>query len=177
MPIRSRTRQVLLLLFVLAALLTGVLGIASSATANPSIEAKRAQAQAILGQIQEMDSQLERAIEAYNYANVQLDQIDGDLVANAGHLKVARRSLGVAQRHIAARLKGLYINGDGGGAIEVILGASSLDDLLSRLDVATACRRERGGRTTAGRRRPPRAVAGRAQPGRPAARHQQPSAP
>ncbi len=136
MSIRSRTRRVPLLLCLLAALLTSLLAIASSATANPSIQSKRAQAQAILAEIQEMDSQLSKAIEDYNYANVQLDQIDTDLVSNAGHLKVARQSLKVAQRHIAARLRGLYINGDGGGAIEVILGAESLDDLLNRLDVA-----------------------------------------
>jgi cell wall-associated NlpC family hydrolase len=131
---RSRTRQAPLLLFVLAAVVAALL-VASSATADPTIASKQAQAQAILGEIQALDSDLEKAVEAYNYANVQLGQIDDDLVANAGHLKLAKRSLKVAQGHIAARLKALYINGDGGGAIEVILGAKSLDDLLSRLDV------------------------------------------
>ena len=38
--------------------------------------------------------------------------------------------------HIAKRLRALYINGDSGGAVEVILGAKSLDDLLDRLDMA-----------------------------------------
>jgi peptidoglycan DL-endopeptidase CwlO len=106
-----------------------------SAGANPSIQSKRAQAQAVLAQISESDVQLEKAIESYNYANVQLDQIDGDLKSNARHLAVAKSSLGLAQTHIAARLRSLYVNGDGGGAVEVILGAQNLDDLLGRLDM------------------------------------------
>jgi cell wall-associated NlpC family hydrolase len=135
MHIGSRTRRVTLVLFALSALLALLLGV-SSATADPTIQSKQQQAQAIIVEIQQMDSQLSKAIEAYNYANVELGRIDGDLVANTHHLSLARHSLTVAQRHIARRLKGLYVNGDGGGAIEVILGAESLDDLLNRIDVA-----------------------------------------
>ena len=132
----SRTRQAPALLLAslallgVVALLTGV----GSATANP-IQSKRAQAQAVLAQIQESDVQLEKAIEAYNYANVQLDQIDTDLHSNANHLVVAQKSLNTAQLHIADRLRALYVNGDGGGAVEILLGAQNLDDLLGRLDM------------------------------------------
>lgn len=132
----SRTRQAPALLLAIAALAVTLLVVATSATANPSITAKRAQAQAILNQIQAMDSDLAKAIEAYNYANVQLDALDTELVSNGRHLVVAKKSLRVAQAHVSARLRSLYINGDGGGAVEVILGAKSLDDLLDRLDVA-----------------------------------------
>ena len=109
---------------------------AGSATADPSISSKHEQAQAILAQIREMDSELSHAIESYNLANVQLDQIDSDLETNGRHLDVAKSSLTVAQTHIAKRLRALYINGDAGGAVEVILGAKNLDDLLDRLDMA-----------------------------------------
>ena len=109
---------------------------AGSATADPSISSKRQQAQAIVAQIREMDSELSHAIESYNLANIQLDEIDVALDSNARHLEVARSSLTVAQSHIAKRLRALYINGDSGGAVEVILGARSLDDLLDRLDMA-----------------------------------------
>lgn len=135
MQIGSRTRRVPLVLFTLGALLTLLLA-ASSAAANPTIRSKQEQARAIMGEIQAMDSRLSKVIEAYNLANVELDRIDGDLVANTRHLTLARRSLKVAQGHIAARLRSLYVNGEGGGAMEVILGARSLDDLLNRLDVA-----------------------------------------
>jgi peptidoglycan DL-endopeptidase CwlO len=120
----------------LAALAATLLVGASAATADPSISSKREQAQAILAQIREMDSELSHAIESYNLANIQLDQIDADLDANGRHLKVAKSSLGVAQLHVAKRLRALYINGDAGGAVEVILGAKSLDDLLDRLEMA-----------------------------------------
>jgi peptidoglycan DL-endopeptidase CwlO len=109
---------------------------AGSATADPSISSKRDQAQAILAQIRDMDSDLSHAIESYNLANVQLGQIDTDLETNGRHLDVAKSSLTVAQTHIAKRLRALYINGDAGGAVEVILGAKNLDDLLDRLDMA-----------------------------------------
>ena len=132
---RSRTRQAFAISIAAAAAIAALLTTVGSATANPSIRSKRAQAQAVLAQIEQQDVQLEKAIESYNYANVQLRQIDADLSSNARHLVVARKSLGVAQKHIAERLKALYINGDGGGAVEILLGAQSLDDLLNRLDM------------------------------------------
>jgi len=132
----SRTRQAPVLLLVITALAVLLLSAATSASADPSISAKRAQAQAIVGQIRQMDSELSQAIEAYNYSNVQLGRIDADLESNGRHLLVAQGSLKAAQAHVAARLRALYINGDGGGAVEVILGAQSLDDLLDRVDVA-----------------------------------------
>ena len=107
-----------------------------SATADPSITSKRQQAQAILAQVQDLDSSLSHAIESYNLANIQLTSIDADLKSNGRHLVIAKQSLGIAQTHIAKRLRALYINGDSGGAVDVILGAKSLDDLLDRLDMA-----------------------------------------
>ncbi len=133
-----KRRQAPLLCLAIAALAAFLLVGTGPATADPSISSKRQQAQAILGQIQEMDSSLSHAIESYNLANIQLDQIDGDLKSNGRHLVIARSSLGIAQTHIAKRLRALYINGDSGGAVEVILGARSLDDLLDRLDMAQA---------------------------------------
>lgn len=115
--------------------MTALLTVASSATANPSIDSKQAQAQAILAEIRQTDGKLEQAIESYNYANDQLGQIDADLSSNSHHLAVARKSLGAAQANVAERLRSLYVNGDTAGAVEVILGAESLDDLLNRLDM------------------------------------------
>ena len=132
---RSRTRQAPAKLLALAVVCLTVVTVVSSSSANPSITSKRAQAQAVLAQIDAAQPQLERAIESYNYANVQLQQIDADLDSNARHLVVAKKSLGAAQVHVAQRLRALYVNGDGGGAVEVILGAENLDDLLGRLDM------------------------------------------
>jgi len=105
-----------------------------SASAEPSIAEKQAQAQGVLDQIRGIDSQLAHAIEDYNLANVRLAKIEDDLTANARYLKLAKSSLKGAQRHLSERLVSLYVNGDDASAMEVLLGAESLDDLLSRLD-------------------------------------------
>lgn len=105
-----------------------------TAAADPSVNAKRAQAQDVLDQIREIDSQLSHATEAFNLANVKLDRLDGELKANARHLTIARSGLRNAQAHLSERLVSLYVNGAQGNALEVLLGAESLDDLLNRLD-------------------------------------------
>jgi peptidoglycan DL-endopeptidase CwlO len=113
-----------------AALLLG----AGAASAEPDIQSKQAQAQAIMTELQNLDANLGLAIEAYNGANVELDRIDGELDVNARHLIAARKSLNVAQRRIAERLRDLYVNGDGDTTLDVLLGSRSLDDVISRID-------------------------------------------
>jgi cell wall-associated NlpC family hydrolase len=120
-------------------LLTTVLAVVAlasvkSAAADPNVDAKRAEAQDVLAQIQEIDGQLSHAIEAYNLANVRLDRIKADLQTNARHLKIAKSSLKNAQTHLADRLVSIYVNGGESSALEVVLGAASLDDLLNRLE-------------------------------------------
>jgi peptidoglycan DL-endopeptidase CwlO len=104
-----------------------------TASADP-IEAKQAEAQNVLAQIQEIDGQLSHAIEAYNLANVKLGQIRAELQTNARHLVIARKSLKNAQTHLSDRLVALYVGGGEGTSLEVVLGARSIDDLLNRLD-------------------------------------------
>jgi cell wall-associated NlpC family hydrolase len=99
-----------------------------------TITSKRAQAEAIMADVESLNGNLEQTIEAYNYANVQLDEIDSDLESNAKHLVAAKRSLGVAQKRIQERLRDLYVNGAGDSTLEVILGSTSLDDIIARLD-------------------------------------------
>jgi cell wall-associated NlpC family hydrolase len=108
--------------------------LAAGASADPDIKSKREQAQAIMVELQNLDASLAVAIEAYNYANVELDRIDGELEVNARHLVVARKSLNVAQRRVAERLRDLYVNGDGDSTLEVLLGSRSLDDVIARID-------------------------------------------
>jgi cell wall-associated NlpC family hydrolase len=118
---------------VLAAFAGGLL-LAAGASADPGIQDKQAQAQAIMAELQNLDASLGVAIEAYNGATVELDRIDGELDVNARHLTVARKSLNVAQRRVAQRLRDLYVNGDGDSTLEVLLGSKSLDDVIARID-------------------------------------------
>jgi cell wall-associated NlpC family hydrolase len=99
-----------------------------------TITSKRAQAEAIMAQVEGLNGNLEQTIEAYNYANIQLAEIDTDLESNARHLVAAKRSLGVAQKRIQERLRDLYVNGEGDSTLEVLLGSQSLDDIIARLD-------------------------------------------
>ena len=119
---------------LLAALAGGLLLAVGSASADPGIQDKEAQAQAIMAELQSLDANLAVAIEAYNYANVELDRLDDELDTNARHLVVARKSLNVAQRRIAERLRDIYVNGDGDTTLDVLLGARSLDDVITRID-------------------------------------------
>jgi cell wall-associated NlpC family hydrolase len=119
---------------VLAAASTAGLLLAVGPASGQTIDSKRAQAEAIVAEVESMNHELEATIEAWNYANIELDRIDGDLVTNGKHLVAARKSLGVAQQRIQERLRDLYINGEGDSTLEVILGASSLDDIIARLD-------------------------------------------
>jgi len=119
---------------LLTALAAGLLLAAGSASADPGVKDKEAQAQAIIAELEELDMSLAVTIESYNFANVELDRIDGDLESNARHLVTARKSLNVAQRRIGERLRDLYVNGEGDSTLEVLLGSQSLDDIVARLD-------------------------------------------
>src|SRR5207245_3098282 len=82
------------------------------------------------------DSRLERAVEAYNFATVKLNRVRADLKANHAQLQVTKQSLRRAQETLSARLVSLYTSGGQSDSLEVLLGASSLDDLVNRFNTA-----------------------------------------
>jgi cell wall-associated NlpC family hydrolase len=120
------------LLFI--AVLAAALAVAAAAAAEPSnVTAKRADAQHVLAEIQTIDMQLDKAVEAYNGATVQLQAIDRDLAANRQRLLVARKNLAGARQRVADRLVAIYTTEEP-DALTVLFGASSLGDLIDRLD-------------------------------------------
>jgi cell wall-associated NlpC family hydrolase len=124
---RRRTR------IALVAALAALVAAGPAAAANPIAE-KQAEAQAVLAQVNELDATLERAIEAYDLANVKLGGIERDLRTNHHELVVARGNLAHSQRTLERRLVALYTSGEQTNTMGVLLGSSSLDDLVSRLD-------------------------------------------
>jgi peptidoglycan DL-endopeptidase CwlO len=112
--------------------------VATAATAIPasadSVASKQAEAQSVLGQIQQLDSSLERAIEAYDLANVKLAHIKHDLSLNTHNLVVAKRSLKHATRELEIRLVDMYTSEGQDSGLAVLLGSQNLDDLLNRMD-------------------------------------------
>ncbi len=88
----------------------------------------------MLAQIQVINARAERAQNDLYAADQQLARINADLKTNGRHLKIARQSLGVAQARVSARLRALYMHGNDGGTVAILLGAQSLDDIINRLD-------------------------------------------
>jgi cell wall-associated NlpC family hydrolase len=105
------------------------------AFADPSISSKRAEAQQVMGQLAQLSDALERARSQYDQANGRLATIQGDLRENRRELRVAKHNLKTSQRAIAQRLVALYTSGQE-STLEVILGAQSLDDMITRMDNA-----------------------------------------
>ena len=107
---------------------------AGAATADPSVGAKQAQAKQVMAQIQVLDSSLERAPHAYDSATFKLDGIQHNLKINRIGLHVARTNLVVAQKNLSQRLVSIYTGRDNQSTLAVLLGATSIDDLVNRIE-------------------------------------------
>jgi cell wall-associated NlpC family hydrolase len=106
------------------------------AFADP-IADKQAEAQRVLGEINQLDQSLGKAVEEYDAATVKLTHIRHELSVNKFEMKVALKNRTAAEARLAARLKQLYITGGENSTLEVLLGAKSLDDVINRLDTAS----------------------------------------
>ena len=104
--------------------------------APPSVADRQRQADSIIAQLNSLDSDLNRAVESYDGARLHLDQTQRAIRTNTFELKVARHNLGRARSAVAKRLVAIYTGGDQSSAIEVFLGAKSLDDVITHLDAA-----------------------------------------
>lgn len=112
---------------------------AASAHAAPgTVASKQAQAQQVLAQIQKIDDSLGVAVESYNLANVRLRKIENDQRENRLQLKVTRANLRIAQDSLAARLVSAYTSTQDNSTLSVLLGATSLDDLLNRIETVNS---------------------------------------
>jgi len=87
-----------------------------------------------MGEINALDSRVEQAVERYNLANVKLQRIGRDLTRARFELRIARVNLKRAQTNLAEQAVAVYTSSDSNSTLEVLFGASSLDDLLNRID-------------------------------------------
>jgi cell wall-associated NlpC family hydrolase len=133
-PTTTRRTAPAFLLGLVAALASVALLAAGSATADPSLTTKRAQAQQVLAEIQSIDGQLGQAVEAYNAANIKLDRIKAEQRANQRLLGITTKNLGSARKALEERVVALYTSGGNDSTIEVLLGATSLEDFLNRME-------------------------------------------
>jgi peptidoglycan DL-endopeptidase CwlO len=112
------------------------LPLAGPAAPAPPTEAKEAEAQQVVAQIEQLDHEVELAVEAYNAAEVKLDGIREEQRVNQRRLQIARSNFAGAQENLDERLVELYVQGQQ-DVLEVLLGATSLDELLDRIDTAS----------------------------------------
>jgi peptidoglycan DL-endopeptidase CwlO len=111
------------------------LGVASGATAEPGpVASKQAEAQSIISQINTLETQVSTAVERWNLANVKLANIGHDLQRSRFELGIARVNLKHAQIALERQALSVYTSGDSNSTLDVLLGSSSLDDLLNRID-------------------------------------------
>jgi cell wall-associated NlpC family hydrolase len=106
---------------------------AASAGASPDLRAKQNEAQAIVAQVEALSDEVSAAAERFNGANYRVQQLSGELATTRRELARVGAMQRVAQDRLAARLVQLY-ESDEPGALEVILGAESLNEVLDVLE-------------------------------------------
>ena len=107
---------------------------AAAAAAEPSVREKRAQAEAVLAEVQALDEQVGAAAERFNGANYKLGLLAERLRKTRTDLRRTRRDFGTAQARASDRLVELYVNGSGPSALEIAFGSSSFGEMIDALE-------------------------------------------
>jgi peptidoglycan DL-endopeptidase CwlO len=108
---------------------------AAGSAAPPTVAQKRSEAAAVLAEVARIDRALSHTVDAYDGARVRLASISAELARNRAALAAARATLRQAQARLGERLVAIYTS-DEPTTLDVLLGASSLGDLIDRLETA-----------------------------------------
>jgi cell wall-associated NlpC family hydrolase len=124
-------------------LVAAAAGLASTASAEPpQLRAKRAEAAQILDQISAIDERLSVITERYDGAHVHLHAAEARLASERTELRRARKQYRRAVNQLARLLVSLYTDGSA-SPLDVIVGARSVEEMLSVADAQDAISRER----------------------------------
>ena len=135
---RVLRRQVALSALLIGLLLAALFGASAPRAHADQIGTKRAQAQSVLARLQQLDAAAQRANSRYQAASRKLKSVERQLRINHQALGVARGNLGQAKRTLAKRLVAIYTSGEQQSSLAVLLGAKSLDDLISRIETVNS---------------------------------------
>jgi peptidoglycan DL-endopeptidase CwlO len=113
-----------------------VLLAAAPARGTSPIDQKKAEAEQVYTEIVDLDQSLSVADEKINLADLRLQHVKEELRLNHSELIVARRNLGRSRMMIQKRLISLY-TATTPTTLDLILGATSITDLLDRIDNAS----------------------------------------
>jgi peptidoglycan DL-endopeptidase CwlO len=119
-------------------LLVGLVGATAPRAHADRIGSKRAQARSVLVQLQQLDAAAQRANSRYQSATQQLRSVEHQLDVNRQALGVARGNFSQAQLALAKRIVAIYTSEDQQSSLAVLLGAHSLDDLISRIETVNS---------------------------------------
>jgi cell wall-associated NlpC family hydrolase len=126
-------------LIALVAMLAGVVfagDLSAAPTTKQKLQAKQAQAQSVLGQVNALDRRFEASVEAWHGAQYELQTTHAELLKDRRTLGVAERRRRAAVARVRARLVALYEGAGDPTTLGIFLGSSSVSELLDRLDAA-----------------------------------------
>lgn len=125
-------RRLIFLLLILSGI---VLAYASAVSAEPAAITKaKNEAEALRDRIDELNQQLDAAVEDYNYAIARLAETQEAIEKTRAELSKAEGDLAEASARLMARLVDIYKAGEL-GVLDAIMGASSFSELINRVDL------------------------------------------
>jgi peptidoglycan DL-endopeptidase CwlO len=136
--LRAPRRLVAISALLSGLLVVGLLGATATRAHADQIGAKRAQAKSVLDRLQQLDAAAQLANSRYEAASLRLKTVQRQLDVNQQALGVARGNFAQGQRALAQRLVAIYTSDDQQSSLAVILGARSLDDLISRIETVNS---------------------------------------
>ncbi len=113
-----------------------VAGAPLAASPRERLKAKAEQAQSVLQQVNALDQQFGLTVEAWHGAQYELAQARRQLIVDRANLRAAERQRRIAFARVRTRLVALYESNTDDSTISILLGSTTLSDLLSRLDAA-----------------------------------------
>jgi cell wall-associated NlpC family hydrolase len=117
---------------------TVLVGDPFAASPKEQLEAKAAQAQAVLQQVNALDLRFGRTVESWHGAQYELAKTRLRLATDRRLLRAAKQQERTALARVQARLIALYESSDEPTTISILLGSSTVSDMLGRLDAAQA---------------------------------------
>ncbi len=115
---------------------------AGTASGDPSLASKQAEAKRVLVRLQQLDSNAQRAQNQYDASSAKLHRLEHNLKINRQALHIARANLAQAQTALAQRLVVIYTMRDDQSTLAVLLGAHSVDDLVNRIETMQSVSRQ-----------------------------------
>ena len=130
---RHKSTAVTVVALVALSVLAGDLRAASP---KERLREKRAQAEAVLTEVNALDRRFEASVEAWNGARYELAATRKELATERGRLRVAEQERRIAVARVRARLVAIYESPTDTSAAAAIFGATSISQIIDRLEAA-----------------------------------------